>query len=247
MANITYSVIGKSCNKLLIGKTFWKSIALPSLLYGTNIINLTDDNIRELQKIENSVYRCILGAAHYNPNVALRGEIGASLMRKRVINGRINYVKGNRNELLESILWIIQTEQETKWIKTTRKYMKDVNISFNDIHKKSKEYLKKFMIKWDLNIWKAELEMKPTLQIYKKNKNNFGDEEIYDNRPSSNILNKARPNTLQLNDRNRHTNKEINCMVCDKDEKEDIYITLCCTVQHTMKRGVTVQNYNSHI
>ena len=109
MANITYSVIEKSCDKLLIG-IFWKSIALPSLLYGTNVINLTDYNITELQKIENSVYRCILGAAHYNPNVALRGEIGASLMRKRVMNGRINYVKGiqrNRNELLESILWII--------------------------------------------------------------------------------------------------------------------------------------------
>ena len=129
---------------------------------------MTDDNIRELHKIENSVYRCILGAAHYNPNVALRGEIGASLMRKRVINGRINYVKGiqrNRNELLESIIWIIQTEQETKWIKTTRKYMKDGSISFNDIHEKSEEYLKQFMIKWDLNIWKAELEMKTTLQI----------------------------------------------------------------------------------
>ena len=148
--------------------------------------------------------------------MALRGEMGASLMRtrKRVKNGRINYVKGiqgNRNELLESILWIIQTEQETKWIKTTRKYMKYVNISFDDIHRKSKEYLKQFMIKWDLNIWKAELEIKTSLQIYKK-KNYFGDDEIYDKRPSSNILNKAR-NTLQLNDRNRNTNKEINCMV----------------------------------
>ena len=48
-------------------------------------------------------------------------------------------------------------------------------------------------------------------------KNTFGDEEIYDNRPSSNILNKARTNALQLINRNRHTNKEINCMVCDKD------------------------------
>ena len=73
----------------------------------------------------------------YNPNVALRGEISASLMGKRVITGRINYVKGiqrNINELLELILWFILTEQETKWIKTTRKYMKYVNISFNDIH-----------------------------------------------------------------------------------------------------------------
>ena len=43
MPNITYSVIEKSCNKLLIGKTFWKRIALPSLLYGTHIINLTND------------------------------------------------------------------------------------------------------------------------------------------------------------------------------------------------------------
>ena len=88
--------------------------------------------------------------AHYSPNVTLRGEIGVSLIRERVLNDRINYIKGiqrNINDLLESILWTIQTEQETKWIKTTRKYMKNVNISFNDIHKKSKEYLKQFMIK----------------------------------------------------------------------------------------------------
>ena len=33
-----------------------------------------------------------------------------------------------------------------------------------------------------------------------------------------------------MNDRNRHTNKEINCMVGDKDEKEDIYhFILHCT------------------
>ena len=32
MENITYSVIEKSCNKLLIGKTIWKSIVLPSLM-----------------------------------------------------------------------------------------------------------------------------------------------------------------------------------------------------------------------
>ena len=82
------------------------------------------------------MYRRILGAAHYNPNVALRGEIGASLIRKRVIND-VKGIQRNRNELLESILWTILTEQETKWIKTTRKCMKDVNISFNDIHQKN--------------------------------------------------------------------------------------------------------------
>ena len=78
------------------------------------------------------------------------------------------------------------------------------------------------MIKWDLNIWEDEPEMKTSLQISRKI-NGFGEEEIYDNRPSPSILNKARTNTLQLNARNRHTNKEIICMVCDTDDKEDIY------------------------
>ena len=128
---------------------------MPSVLNGTNIINLTEDNINELQKIENSVYMSILGAVHYSPNVTLRGEIGASLVKKRVINGRINYIKGiqsNSNNLLETIVWAIETEQETKWIKTTRKYMNVTNINCINIILNSKEYLKQFMIKWDRNI-----------------------------------------------------------------------------------------------
>ena len=87
--------------------------------------------------------------------MTLRGDIGASLVKKRVINGRINYIKGiqsNRNKLLETILWTIETERETKWIKITRKYMNVTNINFNDIGLNSKEYLKQFMIKWDLNL-----------------------------------------------------------------------------------------------
>ena len=36
----------------------------------------------ELQKIENSVYKSILGAAHYSPNVTLGGEIGAPPVKK---------------------------------------------------------------------------------------------------------------------------------------------------------------------
>ena len=31
MANLTFSVISKSCNKLLIGKTYWKNVMQPSV------------------------------------------------------------------------------------------------------------------------------------------------------------------------------------------------------------------------
>ena len=99
------------------------------------------------------------------------------------------------------------------------------------------------MIKCNLNIWKAELENEDNSTDIQKNC--FGDEEIYDNRPSLKILNKAITNTLQLDDRNRHTNKEINWYVIRM--KKNISTTLFCIVHHTNKMGITVHTYNSHI
>ena len=57
LANMTYNITKTCCNKILIGKAYWKSIALPSILYGSSIINITNTEINKLQRIENQVYR----------------------------------------------------------------------------------------------------------------------------------------------------------------------------------------------
>ena len=51
MANLIYSVVAKSCAKLMIGKVYWKSIVLPMILYGENIIDFTNQKIQQLQRI----------------------------------------------------------------------------------------------------------------------------------------------------------------------------------------------------
>ena len=58
----TYSVIERSCNKVLMGKLYWKSVVLPSVLLGIGLMELRKDQIERLQRVENSVYRKILGA-----------------------------------------------------------------------------------------------------------------------------------------------------------------------------------------
>ena len=169
MANLTYSVIEKSCNKLLIGKTYWKSIALPNILYGTSVINFTEENIKELQRIENSVYRTILGAAHYVSNTTLRGDIGASTVKKRIINSRLNYIisiEKQRNQLLENILTRIQIAKDTKWIKTTMKYMNETNLHFGHMRTLTKIDLKRVLNVWDKEMWTEELYTKSSLKIY---------------------------------------------------------------------------------
>ena len=67
---MTCPVINKSYSRILIGKTFWKSIALPTILYGINIMDLTKHKIETLQRIENSVYIMILKAPNYTQAAA---------------------------------------------------------------------------------------------------------------------------------------------------------------------------------
>ena len=38
MANMTYSVVHRLCNKLMIGKTYWASVVLPSVLFASSVI-----------------------------------------------------------------------------------------------------------------------------------------------------------------------------------------------------------------
>ena len=38
MANLTYSIIACSCSKIMIGKTYWKSVVLPGVLYTSSVL-----------------------------------------------------------------------------------------------------------------------------------------------------------------------------------------------------------------
>lgn len=92
LANMTYSVIAKSCHNITIGKAYWNSVCLPPVLYGSSIFNLTEAEINKLQTIENSVYRQILGAPKYPQKCNLRGGMGASSIKTRIIEGIFIYL-----------------------------------------------------------------------------------------------------------------------------------------------------------
>ena len=117
---------------------------MTSILYGINVINFTEDDIKSLQTIENSVYRVILGAPDYASNSTQRSEIGASLMKTRLINTRTNYMKRmcKRNKLLGLKLPNLVLELNTKRIKVSMKYLDEVKLHIGDIETKSKREIK---------------------------------------------------------------------------------------------------------
>ena len=57
LTNQIYAILGNSCNRILIGKTFYKGLVLPSILYANEIITLNDTEIEALQKHDNKTCR----------------------------------------------------------------------------------------------------------------------------------------------------------------------------------------------
>ena len=52
MVSMTYSIIARSCNKLIIGKTYWKSVLLPDVLHASFVLTWTRKESDELQIIK---------------------------------------------------------------------------------------------------------------------------------------------------------------------------------------------------
>ncbi len=230
-----YSTTAKSCSKIIVGKTFWKSIALPAILYGSNITEFKTEEINKLQRIENSVYRQIMGAPSYSQVASLRGEIGSSLMKTRLTETRIifykNLVENNRNELLQRILEEMKASRH-KWIKEIEKYVKETGITYEKLKIAKKEELKEIIRKWDTQQWKEEMEKKSSLKIYRKWREAIGgqQEDTCDNREGSRILFKCKTNNLNLNDRKRFKGEDTRCRMCDCECGDLVHFLLWCPV-----------------
>jgi len=84
-ANELISQIKKSCDKVIVGKAIWKLIYLPSILFGRAVVTTSKTNIEKIQRIENKVCRYLLGIGGYSTVETLRGEVGASMVKSRVM------------------------------------------------------------------------------------------------------------------------------------------------------------------
>jgi len=247
-SNLMPAVIAKSCNKLLIGKTFWKCAALPSILHGSEIIHYNKNYIDDLQKEENKAFRYTVHAAKGTAISALRGEIGTSLQVTRDMKCKILYVKHilQHNNLLKEIFtYQFEQKKETKWIQQIKTYMKELNINLSCIENMSNTKIKMMTKEFDDKLWKKDILNKSTLKIYRKYKHEIKDEQdIYDNTAASVTLFRARTGTL-LRDFKRPIDDKI-CILC-KEENEDIqhFLLKCSALITTRKTIIELQRpYN---
>lgn len=223
MANMTFSVISKSCNKILIGKTFWKSVVLPSILFADAVIVWNKDELGKLQREENNVWRQILGAPEYAPVAALRGDIGASTMVGRDVKTKLKYVRSKMNgncELMRRIIEDMWMKDKGRWIRVLKEYMSKIGmVSLENLSQITEQELNNRVEKWETETWLEELDNKSTLTMYKEFKRNIRQENFYDNTYKSCLLFRARANSLKLGWRKRFEDGDVICKCCNEGEE----------------------------
>ena len=196
MSNIIYSVISRACDRLLIGKTFWKGLAMPSFLYGSEIIYYTRTEIQKLQVIDNKVYRGILRAPSSTAIESLRGDVGASSSMARDMKNKLMFVKHCLEEKTNALVRHIFSQQfqneDTKFMKQLKEYMNLAELTLRDIKDMKFADIKTVCNEWDNKTWMEAAAKKTTLGLYIKYKSEIKQESWFDNSDGAKLMFRAR-------------------------------------------------------
>ena len=83
--------------------------------------DLKKKEMDELQKLENQMWRQILGAPFHAPIATLRGEIGSSTVEGRDIKNKLEYliyIFNAGSDLIKQIIFeMIENQKKFKWMK----------------------------------------------------------------------------------------------------------------------------------
>ena len=77
-------------------------------------------------------------------------------------------------------------------------------------------------------MWTKEVENKSTMKLYKLYKKEIMEIDQYENTEESQLIERSRTNSIQLNWRNRFKNQDTTCPACNKEEETLEHFLLHC-------------------
>ena len=162
---------------VVVGKAIWKMMVIPTVLYGRAVIPRNENDINKLQRIENRVWRYLLGIGGYSTVEALRGEIGASAVKSRIMETMLAYLISTRKSDFTHLKEIINdalSRGKGRWFRTINKYREELKLTWGDLDTMDKITLKRIIRKYDDKIWEQGLLDKQVLRFYALEKKAIG-------------------------------------------------------------------------
>ena len=231
--NSLMAQVKKSADKVIVGKAIWKLMAIPAILFGRSIVPTCAARIEGLQRLENRVWRYLMDIGGYSTIDALRGEMGASLVKSRVMETMLLYVVDTMNSEFDNVKEMMLDTIETgkgRWYTNINSYREELGIPWKELYVMSKKELKKRIRIYDTGKWNMSLESKSTLKYYAEGKTEIGYEFCYRNNLNSTFLARARTNSLRLEEAKGRGNPyyDRTCKLCKEGEEDLVHFLIEC-------------------
>ena len=165
MTGMIINAGGRSVNKYEVGRSLWKGMAVPYCLYGSEITYYREGDIAKLERTQNIVGRWGLGAPRCTAVEAIRGEMGWSTFRERLVKGKLGFLK--KIEGLEEDRWVKQVLGEScirsSWKREVERWKRRENLE-EDWHRIGQREVRQTVEdKWIVR-WQTGMETKSTLR-----------------------------------------------------------------------------------
>ena len=258
-------------NKYEVIRGVWKSIAVPGLMYGMDVINWKGSEKREMEKTQNKIGRVALGCGKLVGNEAIRGDMGWSTFEERLMKAKLRYKV--RIERMDENRWVKLISDvvggKSKWKRECANIARDCNLYKTWTMNQFREY--EWNLKWSergntdysegewkifikhkveeygLKKWKEGIEKHPTLFRYKEKKCPKM-ERFYDGSWCSSIYFKARAGALELNTRTYRYNENRSkmCEWCGRmgrQVEESLEHVMVVCEGYDELRGIAIERY----
>ena len=120
-------------------------MSLPGLLFGRAVVVTSKTAIEKLQRIENKVWRYLLGIGGYSTVEALRGEIGASMVKARIMETMLVFIVDTLASDFRDIKKLMNDSIEKgkgKWFNAVDEYRQELELTWEKMREIDRKTLK---------------------------------------------------------------------------------------------------------
>ena len=179
LSTLMSGVVERSCHRVMVGKSFWKGVAIPRILYGAEVVGMRVQDIEVIQRQENAAMRRMLGANRGVAIAGMRGEVGISDMKSRIGRCKMQYrrrVEQGTNEMLKRVMRGTVLGR-SEWAADLRRYMNWVGMNEEQIVGETEVGVKMKVAEMVHKEWRDEMETKSSLRIYRRYKTKMREED----------------------------------------------------------------------
>ena len=144
-------------------------MSIPGILFGRSVVVTPKSYIEKIQRIENKVWRYLLGIGGYSTVESLRGEIGSSMMLTRIMETMLLFVIDTLSSKFENMKRYMNDTIERgrgQWINTVNDYRTKLGITWDDLREMDRKTLKMMIKEYDTQLWLEGINQKPVLRWY---------------------------------------------------------------------------------